>query len=326
MAAATLGTDTAGSINCPASLNSVVGIRPTVGLTSRAGVIPVTPRQDTVGPMARTVGDAVAVLEAIAGYDERDGEATWAAAGFIPEGGYLQFLNEDGLKGKRVGILGKGFSQFAEGSLEQRILYRHFKLMREKGAIVIDNLEVANVSVVLNETESGEGVAWLAEFKLAVNAYLSELLISPVRSLADIIAFNNDHKIQEKIEEYGQKRFLEAEKTNGLGAIERAAIKRLAELSKNGLEKLMKEKKLDAVVTPDYSGNELLAINGYPGINVPAGYGKSGIPFGICFGGLKGSEPTLIEIAYAFEQATKARKPPPLLSLAGDFGRVNAKA
>ncbi|KAK8935387.1 Fatty acid amide hydrolase [Platanthera zijinensis] len=290
MAVAALGTETDGSIICPASANSVVGIKPTVGLTSRAGVIPVSPRQDTVGPMARTVADAVAVLEAIVGYDERDAEATAAAAWFVPEGGYRQFLKVEGLKGKR-----------------------------EKGAILLDNLEIANASLILDWDNSGEKVALLAEFKLAVNAYLSELVTSPVRSLSDLIAFNNEHKIQEQIQEYGQTSFLEAEKTNGLEAKVRAAIKRMAELSANGIERLMKENKLDAVVTPDYSFTPVLAINGYPGISVPAGYGEFGVPFGICFGGLKGSEPTLIEIAYAFEQATKARKPPLLIS-AGDLG------
>ncbi|KAK8935141.1 Fatty acid amide hydrolase [Platanthera zijinensis] len=318
MTAVALGTETHGSIICPASLNSVVGIKPTVGLTSRAGVIPVTPRQDTVGPMARTVADAVAVLEAMVGYDKRDSEATAAAAAFVPEGGYMQFLKEDGLKGKRVGILRKGFFNFVQGSLEKKTLEQHFHVMRKKGAILIDNLEIANASIIQNGAESGEDVAMLAEFKLSVNAYLSELVISPVRSLAEVIAFNNEHKIQEMIEEYGQQRFLDAEKMNGIGRIERAAIKKLGELSENGLEKLMKEKKLDAVVTPNYSCISFLAINGYPGISVPAGYGKSGVPFGICFGGLKGSEPTLIEISYAFEQATKVRKPPLIIS-AGDL-------
>lgn len=321
MAAAALGTETDGSIICPASANSVVGIKPTVGLTSRAGVIPVSLRQDTVGPIARTVADAVLVLEAIAGHDERD-SATAAAARFVPEGGYLQFLKEEGLKGKRLGIVRKGFSSFSEGSLEGKTLDRHYQVMRKKGAILLDNLEIANASLIEDWNNSGEKLALLADFKLELNAYLSELVTSPVRSLADVIAFNNEHKLQEKIEEYGQTHFLEAEKTNGLDGEVKAAIKRLAELSANGIEKLMKENKLDAVLTPDFTFTPVLAINGYPGISVPAGYGKSGAPFGICFGGLKGSEPILIEIAYAYEQATKARKPPLLIS-SGDLGSMH---
>lgn len=123
--------------------------------------------------------------------------------------------------------------------------------------------------------------------------------------------------MQEMIEEYGQDVFLAAENTNGLGEIERSAIKRMAVLSVDGLERLMKEEKLDAVVTPNGSGASILAIGGYPGISVPAGYGSSGVPFGICFGGMKGSEPELIEIAYAFEQVTKVWKPPLLTSAEG---------
>ncbi|KAL0920454.1 hypothetical protein M5K25_009592 [Dendrobium thyrsiflorum] len=315
MAAATIGTETDGSIICPAAANSAVGIKPTVGLTSRAGVVPISPRQDTVGPIARTVADAVAVLDVIVGYDERDAEATEAAATIVPKGGYRQFLKEDGLEGKRVGILRKGFFRFAEGSLEEKAFASHFDVMRQKGAILVDNLEISNVSTILDPFQSGEEAVLLAEFKLSLNAYLSELEISPVRSLADIITFNNEHKTEERIEEYGQDVFLAAENTNGLGAVERFAIKRMAELSADGLEKLMKEKKLDAVVTPNASGAPILAIGGYPGISVPAGYGSSGAPFGICFGGLKGSEPELIEIAFAFEQATKVRKPPLLEKL-----------
>ncbi|KAH0463440.1 hypothetical protein IEQ34_008022 [Dendrobium chrysotoxum] len=315
MAAATIGTETDGSIICPAAANSVVGIKPTVGLTSRAGVVPISPRQDTVGPIARTVADAVAVLDVIVGYDKRDAEATEAAAKIVPKGGYWQFLKEDGLEGKRVGILRKGFFRFAEGSLEEKAFASHFDVMRQKGAILVDNLEISNVSIILDPFKSGEEAALLAEFKLSLNAYLSELEISTVRSLADIITFNNEHKTEERIEEYGQDVFLAAENTNGLGAVERFAIKRMAELSEDGLERLMKKKKLDAVVTPDASGASILAIGGYPGISVPAGYASSGAPFGICFGGLKGSEPELIEIAYAFEQATKVRKPPLLTSV-----------
>lgn len=130
MATATIGTETDGSIICPAAANSAVGIKPTVGLTSRAGVVPISPRQDTVGPIARTVADAVAVLDVIVGYDERDSDATSVASGFIPEGGYRQFLKEDGLEGKRLGILRKGFFRFAEGSLEEKVFESHFDVMR----------------------------------------------------------------------------------------------------------------------------------------------------------------------------------------------------
>ncbi|OAY75882.1 putative amidase [Ananas comosus] len=265
MVAVALGTETDGSIICPAAANSVVGIKPTVGLTSRAGVIPISPRQDTVGPICRTVSDAVHVLDAIVGYDPDDAEATKLASKYIPQGGYKQFLNLEGLKGKRLGILRKGF-------FEQR------------GAILIDNLEIANVSIILDSEQSGESIAMLAEFKLSLNTYLAQLSYSPVRSLED--------------------------KTSGIGPVERSAISRMNQLSKEGIEMLMMKNQLDAVITPDATATSILAIGGYPGISVPAGYDKAGVPFGICFGGLKGSEPKLIEIAYDFEQATAVRKPP----------------
>ncbi|VAH24649.1 unnamed protein product [Triticum turgidum subsp. durum] len=129
MAAVTLGTETDGSILCPASLNSVVGIKPTVGLTSRAGVIPITPRQDTVGPICRTVADAVHVLDAIAGYDALDSTATMAASKYIPRGGYMQFLKKDGLRGKRLGVP-NGFFNFPNGTMQQIVYEQHLNTMR----------------------------------------------------------------------------------------------------------------------------------------------------------------------------------------------------
>ncbi|XP_038974567.1 probable amidase At4g34880 [Phoenix dactylifera] len=309
MAAVTLGTETDGSIICPAASNSVAGIKPTVGLTSRAGVIPISPRQDTIGPLCRSVSDAVHVLEAIAGYDPRDEEATLAASKYIPQGGYKQFLKAEGLKGKRLGILRASFFEFSKGSVRRKTFEEHFNTMREKGAILIDNLEITNSSIILDQ-QSGEEVALLAEFKLSLNAYLSELSYSPVRSLADVITFNNEHSAEEKMEEFGQLVFLAAQNTSGIGPAERSAIAKMTQLSREGLERLMIEKQLDAIVTPDARISSVLAIGGYPGISVPAGYELDGTPFGICFGGLKGSEPNLIEIAYAFEQTTKVRKPP----------------
>ncbi|XP_062019474.1 probable amidase At4g34880 [Rosa rugosa] len=148
------------------------------------------------------------------------------------------------------------------------------------------------------------------ECKITLNAYLKELVASPVRSLADVIAFNNKHQKLEKIKEYGQDRFLAAEATNGFGKTEKRALLNLARWTRNGLVKLVTEKKLDAVVSPYASLSRVLAIGGAPGLIVPAGYENNGEPAGICFGGLRGSEPKLIEIAYAFEQATKIRKPP----------------
>ncbi|KAK4401427.1 putative amidase [Sesamum angolense] len=283
MVAVSLGTETDGSIICPSGFNGVVGIKPTVGLTSRGGVIPISPRQDTVGPICRTVSDAVTVLDAIVGFDYNDAQTTRIASKYIPYGGYTQFLKANGLKGKRLGI---------------------------HGAILVDNLELANIDTILNSALSGEATALLAEFKISLNSYLKELTASPVRSLSEVIAFNQRFSNVEMIKEFGQENFLASEATNGIGAAEKKAIWNLTNLTRNGFEKLMIQNKLDALVTAGADVAPVLAIGGFPGISVPAAYDGKGVPIGICFGGLRGSEPKLIEIAYGFEQATKSRKPP----------------
>lgn len=310
MAAVTLGTETDGSILCPASLNSVVGIKPTVGLTSRAGVIPISPRQDTVGPICRTVSDAVHVLDVIVGFDELDAEATRVASKYIPSGGYGRFLRMDGLKGKRVGIP-NGFFTGAYGKTQLRVYQKHLSTMRKHGALVIENINITtNLSAAQDVLYSNENIALQAEFKLSLNAYLSDLLYSPVHSLADVVAFNNAHPVEERLQDFGQPDLIAAQKTNGIGPVEKAAIQRLNELSADGLENLMRMHQLDAIVTPNSDASSFFAIGGMPAITVPAGYDGHGVPFGICFGGLKGYEPRLIEMAYAFEQATKVRRMP----------------
>ncbi|KAI7748901.1 hypothetical protein M8C21_006314, partial [Ambrosia artemisiifolia] len=292
MVTVSLGTETSGSILCPSCNNSVVGIKPTVGLTSRAGVIPISPRQDTVGPMCRTVADAVYVLDAIVGFDMYDAVATRKASMYIPKGGYLKHLKVDGLKGKRLGIMrAYPYFGFANDTKTLNKFEKHFDILRQKGAILIENLEIVNFNHIVSMFDS-KFIALPAEFKLALNAYLRNLVASPVRSLSDAIAFNKKYADLEKINEYPQDIFLIAEKTNGIGKLEKEALMNLTKASKYGFEKLMNDNKLDA------------------GISVPAGYDKNGGPYGICFGGLKGSEPTLIEIAYGFEQATNSRKPP----------------
>ncbi|XP_065629798.1 probable amidase At4g34880 [Quercus suber] len=181
---------------------------------------------------------------------------------------------------------------------------------QQRGAILVDHLEIANIGMILDYKASGEETALLAEFKISLNAYLKELVSSPVRTMADVIAFNNKNPELEMINEIDQDHFLSAEATKGIGKVEKAALSNLARLSKDGFEKLMTNNKLDALVTPSYYASSVLAIGGFPGVSVPAGYETTGEPFGICFGGLKGSEPKLIEIAYGFEQAKKIRRPP----------------
>ncbi|KAF5727833.1 putative amidase [Tripterygium wilfordii] len=309
MVAVSLGTETDGSILCPSGSNLVVGIKPTVGLTSRAGVIPISPRQDTVGPICRTVSDAVHVLDAIVGFDYNDG-ATRDGSKYMPYGGYKQFLKTNGLKGKRLGVAWNPFFELLEGSLPAQVFENNLQILRHGGAVVVEYLEIANIDVIFNSTLSGEEVALLAEFKIHLNAYLRELVVSPVRSLAKIIAFNENNSDLEKIKEFGQEIFLAAEATNGLGKAEKAALLNLERLTSDGFEKLVRENELDALVTPGATIAPVLAIGGLPGISVPAGFGNRGMPVGISFGGLKGTESKLIEIAYSFEQATKIRKPP----------------
>ncbi|KAH9624227.1 hypothetical protein KSS87_021653 [Heliosperma pusillum] len=308
MVAVSLGTETDGSILCPSSANSVVGIKPTVGLTSRSGVIPISPRQDTVGPICRTVADAVHVLDAIVGFDPNDSEATRNASKYIPTGGYIQFLNVDGLRLKRLGIIRHPFFNFNHGSHQDTAFIQHFQTLRHRGAVLIDDLEIPNLDLIQSSSE--ELTMLLAEFKLSLNSYLKELDASPVRSLADVIEFNNKFSKEEKTKEYGQEAFILAEATNGIGDKEKKALLKLEEWSRNGFEKIMKANELDAVITPGSVFSTVLAIGGYPGITVPAGYDNKDVPFGICFGGLRGTEPKLIEIAYAFEHATNVRKPP----------------
>ncbi|KAE8008717.1 hypothetical protein FH972_005206 [Carpinus fangiana] len=308
MVAVAVGTETDGSILAPSSRNLVVGIKPTLGLTSRAGVIPVSPRQDSVGPICRTVSDAVYVLDAIAGIDYND-NATIEASQYIPKVGYAHFLKADGLRGKRLGIV-RDLNDLAIGTdtILKRTVEQHLDTLRHRGAVLVDNLKIANLLEYF--TSSSENILLVAELKISLNAYLSELVASPIRSLADAIAFNKKKAKLEKIDEYGQNLFIEAQATNGIGMVEKIALANLTRRTKEGFHKLMIKNNLDALVTLGNWVSPLLAGGGFPGITVPAGFDSEGTPFGISFGGLKGWEPKLIEIAYGFEQATKIRKPP----------------
>ncbi|WJZ83400.1 hypothetical protein VitviT2T_003087 [Vitis vinifera] len=319
MVAVSLGTETNGSIICPADHNSVIGFKPTVGLTSRAGVIPISPRQDSVGRLPKlvrgdlpsplsfrsagdgtTVSDAVYVLDAIVGFDPRDSQAIEEASKFIPNGGYKQFFNKDGLTGKRLGVVRNPFSYFYNESTAILAFEAHLNTLRQRGAILVDNLEKENIDIIMDPNECGESTALLAELKLNINGYLRELTSSPVSFVS----------LQEKTDEYGQEVFMASEMTNGIGEEERTTMEMLAILSRDGFEKLMKENELDATVTLGPGMAPVLTIGGYPGITVRAGYDEDGMPFGICFGGLRGMEPKLIEVAYGFEQPTMIRRPP----------------
>ncbi|KAL6517402.1 hypothetical protein OROMI_033103 [Orobanche minor] len=266
----------------------------------------------TIGPICRTVSDAAHVLDFIVGFDPRDSEATKAAAKFIPMGGYTQFLNEGGLKGKRLGVLKDPLLALPNVSSRSTIFEAQLQTMRAKDATIVDNLEIPNIDIIMNPLLCGEALALLAEFKLSLNGYLKELTTSSVRSLSDVIIFNQNNPDLERSQELGQDILIAANSTNGIGEEERGGLDMMANLSRDGFEKLMSEHELDALVTLGWDVSTVLAIGGFPAVTVPSGYDSNGMPFGICFGGLKGSEPALIEIAYAFEQATLVREQPPL--------------
>lgn len=321
LAVVSLGTETDGSILCPASTNGVVGIKPTVGLTSRAGVIPISHSQDTVGPFARTVTDAAIVLGAITGVDSHD-PATSASAGHSD---YTQFLDADGLRGARIGVAREvyfGYSPRADALIEQALA-----CMRVAGAEIVDP---ANIPTAKQMRESeDELTVLLYEIKADLNSYLADLESSPVRSMEEIIAFNRAHA-DEELRYFGQETFEKAQETPGLDDPEYlralATNRRLAR--EEGIDAVMERYKLDALVMPTLSpawnidlvngdhhvgsSSQPAALAGYPAISVPAGQTFE-LPVGITFMGRAFSEPILLRLAYAFEQATQARQEPRLL-------------
>jgi amidase len=315
---AAIGTETDGSIVCPSSTNGIVGIKPTVGLISRSGIIPISHSQDTAGPMARSVADAAVMLGLLTGLDTRD-DAT-AASQDKKSADYSRFLDADGLKGARIGVARKffGFNDMVDQLMEEAI-----KAMREKGAEIIDPADIET------EKEIGEIEfdMMLFEFKHDLNRYLSNLPASGgIRSLTDLIAFNEANKDKE-MPWFGQELFIMADKkgplTDKVYLKEVADLKRLA--GKEGIDATLQKNKLDAIIAPTggpswntdwvngdhFSGGSSApaAVAGYPAITVPAGF-IFGLPVGITFMGTAWSEPALIKIAYAFEQATRHRKAP----------------
>src|SRR5947209_798669 len=245
LALASLGTETDGSILCPASSNGVVGIKPTVGLTSRSGVIPIAHSQDTIGPFGRTVADAAVVLGAISGVDPCD-EATQASVGkFYSD--YTQFLDPNGLRGARIGIPRQVY--FGYSAKTDVIANTAIECMRQLGAVILDPADIPTAQQI-SSTEA-ELTVLLFEFKADLNKYLSELLSSPVHTLADIIAFNSAHADQE-LKFFGQELFLQAQATTNLN--DPTYLKALAEdhrLSRQeGINAVMDKFNLDALVAP----------------------------------------------------------------------------
>jgi amidase len=302
-AAVAVGTETSGSILSPASQNSLVGVKPTVGLISRRGIIPIAHTQDTAGPMARTVRDAVHLLNALIGPDEEDPITLTNTA--LSNVDFTTYLEVDGLRGKRIGIAREKYFDYL-GDEKIQVMNEAVQKLSELGAEVVDNVIIPSA----NRKWSYDVLTY--EFKTDLNAYLKNLHPSyPIRSLKDVIEYNNQHK--DKMLKYGQVVLLEAEETSGT-LTEEAYIRAIEEdyyhSTENGIDSAMKEHNLDAIVFPNNYGASIPAKAGYPSITVPAGYSNDGEPIGITFTGQAYCEPMLISIAYSFEQGTKVRKAP----------------
>jgi len=315
-----VGTETDGSIVCPSSANGLVGIKPTLGLISRSGIIPISHSQDTAGPMARTVRDAAILLNALAGQDPRD-NATAASAGKAARD-YVSALFPAGFHGARIGVARKyfGFNDAVDRLMEDLI-----GEMKKQGVEIVDPADLPTHGK-FGETEF---TVLLYELKADLNAYLAGRPGAP-HSLQEIIDFNEKNRDKE-MPYFGQDVFLKAETKGPLNTKEyRDALEANHRLSqKEGIDAVMDQHKLDAIMVPtagpawptdwvngDSSAgagsSNAAAVAGYPNITVPAGF-LFGLPVGVSFFGRAWSEPTLLKIAYAFERMVGARKPPQFL-------------
>jgi len=313
-----VGTETDGSIVSPASINGVVGIKPTVGLVSRTGIVPISHTQDTAGPIARTVRDAAILLGAMVGVDFEDRSSQKSRGKFFFD--YTNFLDANGLKGARIGVV-RNYFGFHEGV--DKLISEAIGVMKDAGAVIVDPVELNSLSKLGNAEE----IVLQYDIKADMKAYLDRLGPgSPVHSLKDIIEFNEKHSATEMCY-FGQDILLKAESRGPLTSKEyvnaRAKCRRLSRTE--GIDKVMNEYKLNALVAPTDSpawvtdlidgdhflggSSQAAAVAGYPSITVPAGF-VFGLPVGISFFGRAWSEPTLIRLAYSFEQATKLRKAP----------------
>ena len=322
LAAIGIGTETDGSIICPSSICGLVGIKPTVGLWSRSGIIPISASQDTAGPMARTVADAAALLGALTGVDPRD-QAT-AASAEHRTADYTTYLNAKALQGARIGVARNmaGFHPTTDAVFERAI-----DALRTAGAIIIDPANVPTVGMY----DEAELQVLLYEFKAGVNAYLAERGATvAVGSLDEVIAFNRANA-STAMPYFGQEQMERAQTMGSLrDASYQAALATCRRLSRDdGIDAIMREHTLDAIVAPSngpswptdlingdrYSGgnSSVAAVAGYPSITVPMGFADA-LPLGISFIGRGWSEGRLIGLAYAFEQATMARRAPRFLT------------
>ncbi|MED0986955.1 amidase family protein [Bacillus paramycoides] len=302
-----VGTETDASILSPAVQNSVVGIKPTVGLVSRRGIIPFTYSQDTAGPFARTVTDAAILLGSLTGVDEMDA-STQKSAGRAQQD-YTKYLNINGLHGAKIGVFDKAPEDYYEsGEYDEQLFKETIQVLRSEGATVIEGIDIPSF-----HREWSWGVP-LYELKHSLDNYLSKLPSNiPVHSISELIDFNNH--IEERALKYGQNK-LEIRKDfpNTLRNPEylNARLEDIYFSQEQGIDFALKKYNLDAILFPSYIGSTICAKAGYPSIAMPAGYMKSGRPFGITLASTAFSEGVLIKLAYAFEQATKHRKIPNL--------------
>src|SRR3954466_8403177 len=321
LAAIGIGTETDGLIVCPSGANGLVGIKPTIGLVSRSGIIPISHSQDTSGPMTRSVTDAAALLAAIAGVDPRDAATT--RAGQHANADYAKALDAGALKGARIGIARKQY--FGYSSATDRVIEQAIGDLKAQGAVIIDPADIATAS----KMDGCELDVLLYELKADLNTYLKDRPSAPVHSLEEIIAFNEREKARE-MPYFGQELFLTAQKKGPLTTpAYRTALARCRALAgTQGIAASLARYRLDAIVAPTGSpawttdlvngdhftgaSSTPAAVAGYPSITVPAGL-AFGLPVGMSFIGTAWSEPRLIELAYAYEQATNRRRAPTLI-------------
>jgi amidase len=334
LAAVTIGTETDGSIVCPSGANGIVGIKPTLGLVSRAGVVPISAEQDTAGPMTRNVTDAAAVLSVIQGVDARD-PATGPAAPFVHRN-YLQALQPGALHGKRIGV----WRVEGDNAEVRVVLEATIAKLRQLGATVVDNVDLPGLGPVFD----AEFPALLIEFKHDLNAYLAAAPGRHPADLAGLIAFNQEHADLE-MPFFQQEIFELAQATSGdLTDPEYLALRATATNgARNAIDSAIAANDLDAILAPtnnaawvtdlengdDFTGfvgsSTPAAVAGYPNITVPAGYARDVLPLGVSFFGSRWSEPTLISLAFAFENATHVRKPPTYLPTLSESLTVSAE-
>jgi amidase len=325
-AAGCIGTETDGSIVSPSSVTGIVGVKPTVGLVSRVGIIPISHSQDTAGPMARTVADAARLLGALTGIDEGD-PSTAASKGKLWRD-YVRFLRPDGLKGARIGVARAVFTGYDTGV--DRLFEDALVALRNGGAIVVDPADIPTAEAMRGGWRRGLDIMKY-EFKRDLAAYLATRGPArdgrlPPRTLGDLIAFNRDHAADE-LQAFGQELFEQAESGPSDEDYDAALTTHRRLAREEGLDAVLRAHRLDVLVAPTtgpawptgigvrdalHGGcSSPAAVAGYPHVTVPVGF-VGELPVGLSFMGPAWSEPVLLRVAYAFEQATQLRRPPPM--------------